>query len=196
MLGGHSRHTFVAVHTPDDYVLPMAMDRVTAEPTGLGRTIHCLVALFSLHDAYNDLNLPPWPNGGLIRRKSRDGASPWVGRRLGLARYREAIRCRTLSALQARPNKILNFTCTAYGDSMNASFFDRPQRMVPIFPEHVMTAPLRNLASAAFERGPRGGPGARRPPANSRKAIDPMMFFLDTFIPEYVSKTKMVGFVH
>ena len=62
---------FVAAHTPDDYVLRMAMDKDTAEPTGSRGIIHCLVASLSLHNAYNGLIPPSWADDGL-RRESRD----------------------------------------------------------------------------------------------------------------------------
>ncbi|KAF8267656.1 Six-hairpin glycosidase-like protein [Lactarius quietus] len=48
---------FVADHTPDDYVLTMAMDKETADPVGPRGTLHCLVSVLSVYDA--------------------DGAGPW-----------------------------------------------------------------------------------------------------------------------
>jgi glucoamylase len=82
---------FVADHIPDDYVLPMAMDRITAQPTGSRGTIHCLIASLSLYNAYKGLVPPSWYNGGHstngcstpIRGESRDGAGSWVLKNIG-----------------------------------------------------------------------------------------------------------------
>ena len=77
---------FVADHIPDDYVLPMAMDRITAQPTGSRGTIHCLIASLSLYNAYKGLVPPSWYNGGRSTNgcgapshgESRDGTGSWV----------------------------------------------------------------------------------------------------------------------
>lgn len=75
---------FVADHIPDDYVLPMAMDRTTAQPTGARGTIHCLIASLSVYNAYKGLVPPSWYNGyskndaNLIRDEWRDASSSRV----------------------------------------------------------------------------------------------------------------------
>ena len=80
---------FVADHIPDDYVLPMAMDRITAQPTGARGTIHCLIASLSVYNAYKGLVPPSWYNGysndeaNLISGESYD--SSWVLKNIGSA---------------------------------------------------------------------------------------------------------------
>jgi glucoamylase len=54
---------FLAEHMPEDYVLPMAIDRTTGLPVGPRGTIHCLVAAISVYDAYNGLIPPSWAHG-------------------------------------------------------------------------------------------------------------------------------------
>ena len=54
---------FVADHIPEDYVLPMAMDRTTAEPTGSAGTIHSLIAALTVYDAYKGLVPHSWYHG-------------------------------------------------------------------------------------------------------------------------------------
>jgi glucoamylase len=53
---------FLAEHTPEDYVLTMAIDRVTGLPVGPRGTVHCVVAAISVYDAYNGLIPPSWPH--------------------------------------------------------------------------------------------------------------------------------------
>lgn len=67
---------FVADHTPDDYVLTMAMDRQSADPVGPRGTLHCLVSVLSVHDAYHGLIPPSWAHGGSFT-KLRDEAGSW-----------------------------------------------------------------------------------------------------------------------
>src|SRR6266702_709310 len=72
---------FVADHIPDNYVLPMAMDKTTAAPTGSPGTIHSLISALSLYNSYKGLIPPSWYNGSsnsddLIHGESRDGAGP------------------------------------------------------------------------------------------------------------------------
>lgn len=55
---------FVADHTPEDYVLPLAIDGTTGKPVGPRGAIHCLVAALSVYDAYNGLVPPSWAHGG------------------------------------------------------------------------------------------------------------------------------------
>ncbi|KAI9449115.1 Six-hairpin glycosidase-like protein [Lactarius psammicola] len=73
---------FVADHIPDNYVLPMAMDKTTAEPTGSPGTIHSLISALSLYNAYKGLIPPSWYNGNsgsgsLIPKESSDGVGSW-----------------------------------------------------------------------------------------------------------------------
>jgi hypothetical protein len=82
---------FIMDHIPDNYVLPMAMDRITTKPTGSQGTIHCLIASLSLYNTYKGLVPPLWYNGGHstngrgtpIRGESHDGASLWVPKNIG-----------------------------------------------------------------------------------------------------------------
>ena len=80
---------FVADHIPEDYVLPMAMDRITAQPTGARGTIHCLIASLSVYNAYKGLIPPSWYNGysnngdNLVSEESSD--SSWVLKNFGSA---------------------------------------------------------------------------------------------------------------
>jgi len=57
---------FVADHTPDDYVLPLAIDGTTGKPVGPRGALHCLVAALSVYDAYNGLVPPSWAHGGRL----------------------------------------------------------------------------------------------------------------------------------
>lgn len=68
---------FVAEHTPDDYVLTMAMDRESADPVGPRGTLHCLVSVLSVYDAYHGLIPPSWAHGGSFNPKSRNEAGSW-----------------------------------------------------------------------------------------------------------------------
>ena len=54
---------FVAEHIPEDYVLPMAMDRITAAPTGSAGTIHSLIGALTVYDAYKGLIPDSWYHG-------------------------------------------------------------------------------------------------------------------------------------
>jgi glucoamylase len=62
---------FLAEHMPEDYVLPMAIDRTTGLPVGPRGTIHCLVAAISVYDAYNGLIPPSWAHGASGRFSSK-----------------------------------------------------------------------------------------------------------------------------
>ena len=55
---------FLGDHTPEDYVLPLAIDRTTGDPTGPRGVIHCQSAVLSVYDAYNGLIPPSWAHGG------------------------------------------------------------------------------------------------------------------------------------
>jgi glucoamylase len=65
---------FLSEHTPDDYVLPMAMNGTTGEPVGPRGTIHCLVAALSLYDAYNGLIPRSWAHGDRFTQGWNDTA--------------------------------------------------------------------------------------------------------------------------
>jgi glucoamylase len=54
---------FVAEHTPEDYVLTLAIDRTTGKPVGPRGTVHCLVAAMSVRDVYNGMIPPSWADG-------------------------------------------------------------------------------------------------------------------------------------
>ena len=54
---------FIAEHTPEDYVLTLAIDRTTGQPVGPRGTVHCLVSAMSVHDVYNGLIPPSWAHG-------------------------------------------------------------------------------------------------------------------------------------
>ncbi|KAI9455238.1 Six-hairpin glycosidase-like protein, partial [Lactarius psammicola] len=68
---------FLADHTPDDYVLSMAMDKETAEPVGPRGTLHCLAAALGAYDSYNGLIPPSWAHGGSFHQESRAVAGAW-----------------------------------------------------------------------------------------------------------------------
>lgn len=68
---------FVADHTPDDYVLTMAMNKESADPVGPRGTLHCLVSVLSVYDAYHGLIPPSWAHGGRFHLKSSDEAGSW-----------------------------------------------------------------------------------------------------------------------
>lgn len=61
---------FLAERMPEDFVLPMAIDRTTGLPVGPRATIHCLIAAISAYDAYNGLIPPSWTHGASGRRFS------------------------------------------------------------------------------------------------------------------------------
>ena len=62
---------FLSEHTPEDYILTMAIDRTTGQPVGPRGTIHCVVAAISVFDAYNGLIPPSWAHG-------TGGRHPWT----------------------------------------------------------------------------------------------------------------------
>ena len=68
---------FVADHTPDDYVLTMAMNKESADPVGPRGTLHCLVSVLSVYDAYHGLIPPSWAHGGRFHLKSSGEAGSW-----------------------------------------------------------------------------------------------------------------------
>ncbi|KAN0130282.1 Six-hairpin glycosidase-like protein [Lactarius tabidus] len=68
---------FVADHTPDDYVPTMAMNKESADPVGPRGTLHCLVSVLSVHDAYHGLIPPSWAHGDRYNLKSSDEAGSW-----------------------------------------------------------------------------------------------------------------------
>ena len=55
---------FLSDHTPDDYVLTLAIDKTTGEPVGPRGAIHPLSATLSIYGAYNGLIPPSWAHGG------------------------------------------------------------------------------------------------------------------------------------
>jgi hypothetical protein len=55
---------FLSDHTPDDYVLTLAIDKTTGEPVGPRGAIHPLSATLSVYGAYNGLIPPSWTHGG------------------------------------------------------------------------------------------------------------------------------------
>ena len=57
---------FLADHTPDDYVLPLAMDKTTGDPVGPRGVTHSLAAALGVNDAYNGLIPPSWAHGGRL----------------------------------------------------------------------------------------------------------------------------------
>jgi len=59
---------FLSDHTPDDYVLSLAIDKTTGEPVGPRGAIHPLSATLSVYGAYNGLIPPSWANGGQSTR--------------------------------------------------------------------------------------------------------------------------------
>jgi glucoamylase len=63
---------FVADHTPDDYVLTLAMDATSGEPVGPRGVLHCLVSAISLYDAYNGLVPPSWAHGSRFSEQARN----------------------------------------------------------------------------------------------------------------------------
>jgi len=65
---------FVADHTPDDYVLTLAMDATTGEPVGPRGVLHCLVSAVSLFDAYNGLVPPSWAHGSRFSEQARNNS--------------------------------------------------------------------------------------------------------------------------
>jgi hypothetical protein len=64
---------FLAEHTPEDYVLTLAIDRTTGKPVGPRGTVHCLVAAMSVHDVYNGLIPSSWVHGS----GGRFSKHPW-----------------------------------------------------------------------------------------------------------------------
>jgi glucoamylase len=61
---------FLADYTPNDYILSMAIDRVTGEPVGPRGTLHSLVAAIGVFDAYNGFIPPSWAHGGRFFKES------------------------------------------------------------------------------------------------------------------------------
>ena len=55
---------FLDDYTPEDYVLPLAIDRTTGEPTGPRGVIHSQTAVLGAYDAYSGLVPPSWAHGG------------------------------------------------------------------------------------------------------------------------------------
>jgi len=62
---------FLSDHTPDDYILSLAIDKTTGEPVGPRGAIHPLSATLSVYGAYNGLIPPSWAHGGHSTR------GPW-----------------------------------------------------------------------------------------------------------------------
>jgi glucoamylase len=64
---------FLAEHTPEDYVVTMAIDRATGLPVGPRGTVHSVVSAISVYDAYNGLIPPSWVHGA----SGRSSMHPW-----------------------------------------------------------------------------------------------------------------------
>jgi len=58
---------FLAEHMPEDYVLPMAIDRTTGLAVGPRGAIHCLIAAINVYDAYNRLIPLSWAHSASSR---------------------------------------------------------------------------------------------------------------------------------
>jgi glucoamylase len=61
---------FLADHMPDDYILPMAIEKTTGEPMGPRGTLHSLVAVLGVYEAYIGLIPPSWAHGRRLSKGS------------------------------------------------------------------------------------------------------------------------------